>query len=425
MMFPDDLMEIVVPAPEQNSKIPCYRHSNLQCKARLHDDIKSFILLGKIMFRKLILTTCACVGLAHAGFAQDNDEDARFTWANDYFAAGGTIVAQAKNLNDVFLVGDTVNNASDLLGSAHMAGRLVRVDAPISGNLYAMGQSIFVNAPIKGNLLAFGQTLSLDGSLGGNLRAAGKTIYLNQPISGSAIIAADSVVIASHIAGDLKIFSDDVRFSDTAKVDGKLEVSSGKASALENSANAPEQLRIITKDHWEDESDQTEQGLISWLIDALQGIALTTALVGVLVIIFPHWMSHKGGILVQAPFGAVWSGILSLAVILGLMLVLLLSIIGAFTLPLFVIFGFFVFWLGSLVATYGIGVFVLGKFGSFDSSRVLERVSASLIGAVVVFCIFQIPYIWFFACLALGFAGLGVVMWPFISRKLPIGPTFS
>ena len=95
----------------------------------------------------------------------------------------------------------------------------------------------------------------------------------------------------------------------------------------------------------------------------------------------------------QAPFGAVWSGILSLAVILGLMLVLLLSIIGAFTLPLFVIFGFFVFWLGSLVATYGIGVFVLGKFGSFDSSRVSERVSASLIGAVVVFCIFQIPYI--------------------------------
>lgn len=92
---------------------------------------------------------------------------------------------------------------------------------------------------------------------------------------------------------------------------------------------------------------------------------------------------------------------------------------------MFLIFGFVVFWLGYLVATFGIGVYVLEKFGSFDGSRVLERIIAALIGAVIVFGLSMIPFIGFFACLALGFAGLGVVIWPFISRKLPLGPTLS
>lgn len=377
------------------------------------------------MYQKFILTLCACLSIAQPSITQENIDDASFTWANDFFAAGDTVVAQAKNLNDVFLAGDTVNNASDLIGSAHMAGRVVRVDAPISGSLYAMGQSIFVNAPIKGSLLALGQTVSLDASLGGNLRAAGETIYINQPIAGSALIAADSVVIASHIAGDLKIFSDDISFTDAAKVDGKLEVSTGNASALQSSENMPEQLQIMIEEHWEEESNQTEQGLFSWLLDALRGIALTTALIGILAVIFPQWMSRSAGALLQAPFASVWSGMLSLAVILGLMLVLALTVIGLITLPLFLIFGFIVFWLGYLVATFGIGIFVLEKFGSFDGSRVLERIIAALIGAVVLFFVTMIPFIGFFTYIVLGFAGLGVVMWPFISRKLPIGPTLS
>ena len=377
------------------------------------------------MLRKFIIALCVFVGVAQLAIAQENTDDASFIWANDFFAAGNTVTAKAQNLNDVFLAGDTVETKSNLEGSAHMAGRIVTVDAPVEGNLYALGQTISVNNPINGNLSAGAQTLILDAALAGNLRAVAQTVYLNQPISGSVLLAADSVVIASHIVGDLKIFSDDVRFTDAAKVDGKLEISTANIDAMKGSENTPDQIELMVDKHSEDDPHHEPRGPLEWLIEALQDIALTTALIGILAVIFPNWMSYTAGTVVQAPFAALWSGMLSLAVILGLMLVLVLTLIGALTVPLFLIFGFVVFWLGYLVATFGIGVYVLEKFGSFDGSRVLERIIAALIGAVVVFGLSMIPFLGFFACLALGFAGLGVVIWPFISRKLPLGPTLS
>ena len=377
------------------------------------------------MLRKLIITLCACMGVAQLVNAQENTEDASFTWANDFFAAGDTVVAKAQNLNDVFIAGQSVTTSTEVLGSAHMAGQMLNVNAPIEGNLYALGQTISINAPINGNLTALGQTLDLNAALNGNLRAAAQTILLNQPIAGSALLAGDRVVIATHIAGDLKVFSDNVSFTDTATVDGTLEVTTGNESALENSENTPDNLKIIIDKHWGDNSEHEGRGPLEWLIDALKSIAYTTAMIGILAVIFPNWMSYKASALVQAPFASLWSGMLSLAVILGLMLVLMLTIIGAVTIPLFLIFGFVVFWLGYLVSSYGIGVLVLQTIGNFDSGRVLERIIAALIGAAVVFGLSMVPFIGFLAYLVLGFAGLGVVIWPFISRKLPLGPTLS
>ena len=73
-------------------------------------------------------------------------------------------------------------------------------------------------------------------------------------------------------------------------------------------------------------------------------------------------MSYLTGRVVQATFASLWPWMLSLAVILGQELVLVLAIIGAFKLPLFLIFGFVVFWLGHLIVTFGIGVYLLEKF---------------------------------------------------------------
>ena len=73
-------------------------------------------------------------------------------------------------------------------------------------------------------------------------------------------------------------------------------------------------------------------------------------------------MSYLTGRVAQATFASLWPWMLSLAVILGQELVLVLAIIGAFKLPLFLIFGFVVFWLGHLIVTFGIGVYLLEKF---------------------------------------------------------------
>ena len=51
---------------------------------------------------------CVFVGVAQLAIAQENTDDANFIWADDFFAAGNTVIAKAQNLNDVFLVGDTV-----------------------------------------------------------------------------------------------------------------------------------------------------------------------------------------------------------------------------------------------------------------------------------------------------------------------------
>ena len=76
------------------------------------------------MLRTFIIILCDLIGLAQLVNAQEKTDDTSFTWANDFFAAGDTVIAKAQNLNDVFLAGDTVETKSSLQGSAHMAGRI-------------------------------------------------------------------------------------------------------------------------------------------------------------------------------------------------------------------------------------------------------------------------------------------------------------
>ena len=47
------------------------------------------------MLREFIIALCVFVGVAQLAIAQENTDDASFIWANDFFAAGNTVIAKA------------------------------------------------------------------------------------------------------------------------------------------------------------------------------------------------------------------------------------------------------------------------------------------------------------------------------------------
>ena len=353
-------------------------------------------------------------------FTQGHAEEVRFQWANDLFAADDLVTITQPGLSDVFALGSSLSSEAELSGSAHMAGQNVNINKPIAGNLYAAGQNVTVNASVAGALSAMGQNVTVSGNVGGNLRVAAQKLRINAPISGSVLIMAQEVIIAAEIRGDAQIRSENVTFLEGGKILGKLSISENAINKEKFKANLPSQSEIeylIDRRH---AVYVEKNGLLNGAWNMLKKVAFLTALIGIFSVLLPERTARAADHLRHRPFGSVWMGALTLALMIGLMVVLALSVIGAITFPIFAVLIPLAFILGGLIATYGMGSALLYRISEFDDTRVPERLLAALIGAIVISLLTLVPFIGFWITVAIGLSGMGALIWPSLQKRLPV-----
>ena len=100
--------------------------------------------------------------------------------------------------------GDSVYVPKDevIEGNLYAVGSSLTVDGKVTGDVICAGQSININGDIAGDVICAGQSINISGKIGGNLRVAGNAINFNGQVARNGIImSATTITSASSTIG--------------------------------------------------------------------------------------------------------------------------------------------------------------------------------------------------------------------------------
>jgi len=320
-------------------------------------------------------------------------------------------------------------------------------DEVIEGNLYAAGSSLVIDGKVTGDIICAGQSININGKIGGNLRLVGNTINFNGQVERNGIIiGATGITSASSTIGwDLLILGnifelngkvgrdlyggagkvnlggqvgkninldfgaqnkDEKPFTitSTAKINGQLKYKSDKDATIDAGAvitgetihNFP---TAVTK--------KSNLANLGWWWGKL--ISLFSALVvGLVLISFWREQVIKITDLISAKAGASlgW-GILALLLTPIIAIILLITIIGIPLALILMALWLIAMYVSKILVGILIGRTLLSKYWLKQKDSLIL---AMIVGIVVAYLIFAIPFIgWIMALMATLF-GLGGIM---------------
>lgn len=267
---------------------------------------------------------------ATQGFAQD--DEARFEFGGDLYAAGEAPVLRGEAAGSLFAAGERVRSEVELDGSAHLAGRAVGVAAPVGGNVYAAGWSVEIEAPVAGDVSAAAYMVEVDAEVAGTLRAAASEVEIRAPV-GAALLAAERVRLDAEIRGDARIMAEEVDWGPDARIGGRLTLAED-AAAPPPSVIPPERVERFAGEPWE----RAGPGPVAVVIGAVLGVLGTIGAVVLVQALFlgavPGWTEALAFDLAERPFRSLGAGFLAASALAGSIPVLAITLVGA---PLIVV----------------------------------------------------------------------------------------
>ncbi|MDD5071157.1 MAG: polymer-forming cytoskeletal protein [Patescibacteria group bacterium] len=93
--------------------------------------------------------------------------------------------------------GDSVYIAEDetIEGSLYSVATNITIDGTIKGDVICAGQSININGKVEGDVICAGQSINISGEIGGNLRVAGNSINLGGKIARNVNAFGASIIL--------------------------------------------------------------------------------------------------------------------------------------------------------------------------------------------------------------------------------------
>ena len=256
-------------------------------------------------------------------------------------------------------------------------------------------------------------TLDKLASVIGNVRLAGETVTVGAPVQGSALISARTLNLAGTVIGDVSFFGESISFGEGAKVTGKFLIEAPEPIAVPASVAAPEQIsyqEFVLPDYAHETGRTAETvvrqfwpqvwATISWF--------LLLFVVGALLIAFaPATVTQLKGASEQRPFRKLGFGLLTFAMVLGLVPAVALTVVGLLLVPFILVFAAILCTLGYLAGTYFLGARLAGTFVSVDSN--LAKVIVLAVALLTAAILGMVPFLGWLVTLALVVFGLGVV----------------
>jgi len=347
-----------------------------------------------------------------------------------------------KNDDSVYIPKDEV-----IEGNLYAAGSNLTIDGKVTGDVFCAGQSININGEVEGDVFCAGQSININGRVGGSLRVAGNSISLNGQIARNAVTIGTSIVTSadSNIGWDLLILGNvfelrgaigrdlygsagkvnvagnigknvDLNFgsqndnnqvlviANTAKIDGQLKYKSDKDAVIDNGAAIKGEVihnfptMVAKKSHLAD---------LGWWWGKL--ISIFSALViGLVLMSFWREQVLKITDLMLAKAGpALGWGILALLLTPIIAIILFITIIG---IPLSFIL--LALWLIALYISKILAGILIGRslLKNYWLKQKDSLILAMIVGIVIAYIIFALPFIgWIMALMAMLW-GLGGIM---------------
>ncbi|MDD4271304.1 MAG: polymer-forming cytoskeletal protein [Patescibacteria group bacterium] len=332
------------------------------------------------------------------------------------YAVGSNLTIEGKVTGDVICAGQSVNINGDVAGDVICAGQSISINGKIGGNLRVVGNTVNFNGQVARNGITVGATVvtSASSTIGWDLLVLGNIFELRGNIGRDFYGSAGKVNVAGQIGKNLNLnfgsqnnYDKPLVIANTAKINGNVTYKSGKDAAVDAGAvikgetihNFP---AVVNK--------KSNAANLGWWWGKL--ISIFSALViGLVIISFWREQIIKTTDLMLAKVGpALGWGVLALFLTPLIFIVLLITIIG---LPLaFITLGLWLIaiYLSKILVGILIGRSLLNNYWAKQKDSLIL---AMVVGIIVAYLIFALPFIgWIVALLAMLW-GLGGIMLSF------------
>lgn len=361
---------------------------------------------------RIVIAALAALSLAGPALAQEADSG-RLSLGGDEYASGQTVALPGAT-GDAFGAGYDVTIAQQVGGDALLAGNTVRVSAGVGGDIYAGGFSVTIAAPVGGDVTAAGNTVSLlDGaSVGGNARLAGQNVTVSSPISGALLIGAQNATLGAAVTGDMLFGGASLSFAPGASVGGMLTIHAPQPIEVPASVAPADRVTYVqTQEYGPGQTAiETARTFVPWAMVATGFFwSLVLLVIGLIVFaLFPKRTAAVYDLAAARPLYTFWIGILALSALFGLFAVLGMTIVGIPVIFVYV-FVFALAWILMQVAgAYVLGGRIVAATG-FKAAPLGWQMLSLLVGLVIVFVLWLVPFLGWLLWLAVSLIGIGAI----------------
>jgi len=328
-------------------------------------------------------------------------------------------------------------------GNLYVASNSIVVDGDIAGDLIALSKSITINGRLEGDLIALAQNITVNGEINGNIRSISNTATINGSVARNVNFIGNSLniektaqinwdlltgalktdikgVIKGNVYGNSETVSlsgkigKNFNFSNysnaqvinigpEANINGNLYYNEDTNIVIAEKANIAGDTEIIKK-------ETKDQGKTSRSIWSFIYKIFAILVIGLVVISLGKKHIPELNLLIKEKTGKAfaWGFLASLITPLAA-IILIFSIIGIPLALIILVLWMILFCVAKIVIAIFVGKYLLTKLNKEkDSDK--NIIFALIIGVVILWLLFAIPYIgWLFSFLA-GSLGLGTIL---------------
>lgn len=339
----------------------------------------------------------------------ENTADWRF--GGDAYLAGRSVTLSGEPVNDLFMAGDRITVQSDIAGSAHMAGRYVTLDGRVGDNFYGAGMDVSVGGTVAGNVTVMGESVTVSEPVSGNLRATGANVDITAPVAGSVALSGDHVGLDSEIGGDLAIAGQHIVWGDKARVDGQLQIYADNPDDVvvpESVASADRVTVHGTGDFQHGKHGAEQVSFLSRLRGWIGGVLVVGVLGTIFAAVAPAYLAGLREAALARPWRAGTIGFVGLSALIGSVVLLAMTGIGLVLVPVALLAALLLAIAGYVIGAYVLGVWAVNMSGRGVPASTGGRAMAAFLGAAIGALIGLIPWVGWFAVMAIFLIGAGV-----------------
>lgn len=316
------------------------------------------------------------------------------TAQKDLVAGGGDVIVNGPVYGSVLAAGGTVNVLQDVQGSVRVAGGQVAVSGHVGGDILAAGGTVTVlsGSVVSGDVIAMGGTVDIEGTVNGQVHVYGGTVTINGLVGGAATVKAMKALT----------------FGEHAVMGGTLEYTAPKEATIASGAKLGDKVTFTSSGK---EAQSIRTGFAAGLFAVLGFLIIVKAIATAITALAAAWAFPKVAFALSNEFvehfwKAVLTGFITLIVIPVACLVLALTAIGIY----FALVLLLLYVLSLIVAGVTMCIFT----GALLSKWIMKSLTVDwkwiLLGTLVVFLVWLVPFVGWIVDLVLFLAALGVVI---------------
>ena len=321
------------------------------------------------------------------------------TTDDDLLVTGRRVSVQGDVTGDLLMFGETTRLQGRVGGSVMTAGRRVELGGSVDGSAYLAGQTVAVSGSITRNLSAAGNevTVSETARVGRDLSAAAGGLLMAGQVGRRLQASASSLDLDGRVGGNVRFEGKDLALGEHAVVGGDLVYRAEDPARMASGAVVRGAIRMLGQPR---RHRARLLGSLYPIISAL-GFLLVALL---LALLFPRVLGHAAEEIMVRPWVTLGVGVLALLAVPLAALLLLVTIIGI-PLSLLVILAYVLaIYLANVVLAAFLGGVILQAFRGRG-----HLAWATLLGALVLVLLDQVPFVAAIANALVLLFGLGAI----------------